>query len=238
MHEALTYLLKGAKERMSLDPFPHAIVQPALPWEFYEELEARFPEPHIVVKQRKKVPNTLYQYHARDVLNDDNIDLKWRQFFYEAVSREFYDAVGALFGEFPDGESRVRFRSGIEPIELDCLFGVNTPVEKRGSVKGPHLDNPKEVYACLIYFPEKDDAAGGDLGLYRYNKDEPRFFGQRFTTDVEMVKRVEYDRNTAIIFKNTANSVHGVLPRDPTDKWRRYCNLEAEFARPLFEVPR
>lgn len=233
--KALEHLLQTARASMLKEPFPHAIVHPALPWDVYYDLECHFPDPMLVVGKRPVLANKLYQYHAKDVLHDERIEKCWRQFFYEATDPSFYDEVGKII-DVPAGPCGVRFRT-TAPVELDCLFAVNSPVERESSVKGPHLDNPREVFACLIYFPEQGDDAGGNLATYKYVTDKPKFFGQRFTKDVIVDRVCAYEPNTAFFFKNTFDSVHGVLPRQRTLKWRRYLNLESEYYKPLFSIP-
>jgi hypothetical protein len=47
---------------------------------------------------------------------------------------------------------------------MDCQVGMNSPVSRKSSVRGPHHDTPGEVYAGLLYFRDaKDKSTGGDL---------------------------------------------------------------------------
>lgn len=221
---------------IATEPFPHAVLHPALPWPLYWELLANFPHPDLIAGERVRFPNHLYQLHAANVLDNADIAGCWREFFAQHTSKEWWDKVRPHCTHQPEGKLGVRYRDRCD-IELDCLFGVNTAVKEHGSVKGPHLDNPREIYAMLIYFPMPDDDAGGDLGLYTYNTDKPRFFGQRMTRDVTLLKTIPYRHNSGVFFANSKHSLHGVLPRAPTDKWRRYVNVEAEYRTPLFQIP-
>ena len=226
---ATTTITPGAGE-LETDPFPHKVLWPAMPWDLYWKLHACYPKPELVVRGREQKPNTLYQRHAHDVLGSSDIAAEWQEFFAAVTKR----APGCV--PLYPGKVGLRYRDKCA-VEMDCLFGVNTPVVETGTVKGPHLDNPRELFACLIYFPEDDDDAGGDLGLYRYTTEFPKWFGQRMTSDVELVKRIPYRHNTGVFFLNGPNSLHGVLPRLPTRAWRRYVNIEAEYHRPLFRLP-
>lgn len=226
------------------DPFPHAILSPALDEHEYWELERTYPDYRRIVELHEKVEqNRLYQYHASDVLYDSTIPPVWRRFFGEHTSREFFDALAGvlpIYEYYPhlrDADVGLRHRDK-SVIQMDCLFGVNTPVLTEGSVKGPHLDNPHELYACLIYFPVHGDGAGGDMTLYRYTNDRPRFYGQRFTDDVEPFQTVPYQPNTAVLFLNTFHALHGVTSRKVTHLPRRYVNIECEINMPLFEIRR
>lgn len=222
----------GASWRLT--PYPHAVLNPALDARHYAELLASYPSPDLIVGSRVEKPNTLYQRHARDVIEDKRFAQVWRDFFAEMTSPKFWYWLGEIM-ELPRGRTGMRYRDVCE-IELDCLFGVNTPVTREGSVKGPHLDNPKEIFACLIYFPEEGDDAGGDLGIYSPTKMHPKFYGQRRTDDVQLVDQVPYAPNRGFFFENGPRALHGVLPRKPTKHWRRYVNIEAEFHMPRFTV--
>jgi hypothetical protein len=45
----------------------------------------------------------------------------------------------------------VRFKESDEVL-LDCQIAINTPVRKRSTVRGAHVDQPDEIYAGLLYF--------------------------------------------------------------------------------------
>lgn len=227
-------LIANIAAHLRRTPYEHAVLAPALDEQHYVELLASYPDPSLVVAGRPKKPNTLYQRHAHDIIGDQRVAKVWREFFAAATSPSFWTMLRQVV-DMPEGDVGLRYRDRCE-IELDCLFGVNTPVEVAGSVKGPHVDNPREIYACLIYFPETGDEAGGDLGIYAPTKLKPQFYGQRRTDDVQLVGEVPYAHNHGLFFVNGPRALHGVLPRQPTDKWRRYVNLEAEFHKPRFEL--
>ena len=50
----------------------------------------------------------------------------------------------------------VRFEKN-NHFNLDCQFVINTPTSGDTSVIEPHLDNPVEFYAALLYMKDLDD---------------------------------------------------------------------------------
>ena len=42
-------------------------------------------------------------------------------------------------------------------VLMDVNVGVNTPSDTKSRVRGPHLDNPRELVAGLLYMPDGDD---------------------------------------------------------------------------------
>ena len=79
---------------------------------------------------------------------------------------------------------------------------INTPVEQKSSVIEPHLDNPIEFYAGLLYMRNKDDnSVGSNLCTYEFKKD-PIFYGKSRVKDenVNLVEEIEYKPNRLVCF--------------------------------------
>ena len=175
------------------------------------------------------------------MLAEKKVHQYWLEFFEEQTSELLFHKMAEvlpIYDYYPhlkDKKIGLRYRDK-STIQMDCLFGVNTPVTKNSSCKGPHLDNPHELYACLTYFPIEGDEAGGDLTVYKYTIDKPTFHGQRFSDDVEPIDIVPYKPNTAVLFLNTFHSLHGVTPRKVTSLPRRYVNVECEVDHRLFKI--
>jgi len=178
--------------------------------------------------------------HAKDA---DILSPLWRGFVGEGTSREFWFGVLRAFGPsirdyYPDLVD-LRFYStsvrglGGGLIQLDCQPGINTPQSSPGRVRGPHLDNPIELYAGMLYMGEGE----GDLEIYREVK-PLRFHGKLEIEDdcVEVVKTVKYQPNMLVMFLNTFKSIHGVTARNATDQCRRMVNFIGELRQPLFRV--
>lgn len=47
---------------------------------------------------------------------------------------------------------------------MDCQVGINTPAKTRSIVRGPHTDNPNEIWAGLLYFKHKSDHSADSSG--------------------------------------------------------------------------
>lgn len=227
---------------ISLDPFPHVVAKG--PEGLFRELEAIWPDPS---QWCGPAPNKLYQWAAKDVLASD-IQPLWKEFFVYHATSAFLQEVFRLFGseiakrysmiaELP-AEGGVRGSGATAPFRMDCQFAANTPTTKRTKVRGPHVDDPRELYAGLWYF----DGDGGDLELYRWTK-KRKFVGREGMTkkaecdpgSVKLVKRIQTEPNTLVFFLNTPDSIHGVTRRK-SDNYRRYINIIGEIDAPLFEL--
>jgi hypothetical protein len=119
-------------------------------------------------------------------------------------------------------------------LQMECQPGVNTPQTKAGRVRGPHLDNPIELYGGLLYMGE---GQGGDLEVQRLVK-PPRYHGKlEIEYDcVETVATVPYEPNMFVLFLNTPTSIHAVTPRPATPHCRRLVNVTGELPGMLFKT--
>ena len=119
---------------------------------------------------------------------------------------------------------------------MDCQFVINTPTEGETSVIEPHLDNPKEFYAALLYMRDKnDDSVGGNITTHSF-KGEPSFYGKSRVRKekVNLIEEIEYKENRLVMFLNTPKSIHGVSKRGKTNHYRKYINIIGEFNFELF----
>jgi hypothetical protein len=130
-----------------------------------------------------------------------------------------------------------------QAISLDVNVGVNTPVVgPASSVRGPHVDNPIEVFAAMLYMAPKDTRdEGGDFVVYKKNQ-PVRFVGKaevhpKFCPTLSEHARVPYKRNTMVAFINSVHAIHGVTPRLSRD-FRRLVNFIVELPFAQFELPR
>lgn len=161
----------------------------------------------------------------------------------ESTTTSFWHGVLSAFGRhireyYPHLNDLRFYRTSVRGagdglMQLDCQPGVNTPQTTRSRVRGPHLDNPIELYAGMLYMGEGE----GDLEIYRQVK--PLVFHGKLEIEddcVEVVSTVKYQPNTLVFFLNTPKSIHGVTYRNPTDKCRRMVNFIGEMRQPLFKV--
>jgi len=235
------------------EPFPHAVVEDALDPALYRELEAAFPPLSAVAGDDELRNNYAYLLSYHEAVDDPTIDARWQEFLRYHVSAGFYRDFLALFGddmrrlypeleaffgcrleELPVTDRTHRWEAGDRPtVEMDVQFGINSPVERPTSVRGPHLDSRYKFFNALLYFrSEDDDSAGGEFVIYRFRDGKPRFAGkQPDPADLEPIKRVRYAPNTLVVFVNSPHAVHGVAPRSVTPHLRRYANFCAECYR-------
>ena len=218
-------------------PYPHVVVEDCLPWDLYRELLHARPSYETVLQGRDQGNNKRLDLPASALLNWDELPTIWRQFIEHHTSQKFWQQVCEVFGLDRGGEvAGVRYLHDT-PITMDCQIGLNTPVLERSRVRGPHVDNPVEIFGGLLYMG--DEQNGGDLVIYE--PVEPLLFhGKAEIQDfrVRPVRQVKYRHNTFIGFINTMHSVHGVTPREETPEPRWLVNVIAEQKTPQFELPR
>ena len=116
----------------------------------------------------------------------------------------------------------------------DCQFVVHEPVDQSGTSRTPHLDNPIEIYAGLLYMKKPNDIAkGGNFTVYKQIKEVKevnKTLGRQVPSDsYEPVKEVSYKQNSFAMFLNVQNSIHGVTPRINPSERRRSINIIGEF---------
>jgi len=270
MSEHLSVLNKAAQAEKHLDPFPYAVIRNALPDDIFAGLSAAYPRIETIAGSGVLKNNTLYLKSAREVVDDPVYPAPWRAFFAYHCSRAFYleslnfwreelrathaaveHTHGKNFDDFTCGMRRLGDRDNpenrAEDIQLDCQFGVNSPVEHVTSVRGPHVDTRYKLFAAILYFrTDGDDSSGGDLEFYRYRDPALRFrpgepidagFVNRCPARalnriepayVEKVTTFNYEPNTLVMWLNTPQSIHGVSPRARTRWPRRYVNFLGE----------
>jgi len=230
------------ERRDRVKPFPY--IAGRLDPVYLEQLEKNFPDPADIILGRPAKQNTLYQRSAREVLGDESTSAFWREFFELHTGEQFLNELFLIFAPeirrlYPQLGS-LPLTAGVrgrdkQPFRLDCQFAVNTPVEETSSVRGPHIDDPKELYAGLVYL------GGGELEIYRW-KGPRSFVGREGMVkkaeaepgSVEIVETIECLPGTVLFFLNTPDSVHGVAPRLKGDGYRKYINIIGEVDSPLF----
>lgn len=245
-------ILQNARaEDVRMEPFPHIVIDNALNGELYRQLESQYPFESKIEGYSGYANNTRYQISAVDGLRENRLSPLWQEFVSYHVSKEFLAEVAHIFAPaiakyYPqlslDGNVGVRFRDRAADVWMDCQPGMNSPVAEITSVKGPHLDNPHELYAALLYFRHHEDtSSGGDLELYKYGRNDYRLYGQRFVDSKYLEKvgeSVSYAPNRLVLFLNSIDSVHAVTPRQVTNYTRRLVNFIGEVdTNPLFNIP-
>ncbi len=239
---SLSVLQNGSRASLTMEPFPHLVIEPALPGEVYEQLAVEYPE-STVIEQGGHEHGFTCRYFGHQALGEKRISPLWASFVRYHASGEFFRKVVALLepalerhyprrlGFLQSATTTLR-EEGKADIELECQFVVNLP--SRDTVRTIHLDNPRELYALLFYMRSAEDrAAGGDLELYENMGTSVRLHGKREVDPghVRRVKEVPYATNKVVLFLNTAASFHGVSPRVGSARNRKYLNIIAELPR-------
>ncbi len=225
--------------------------------QLYGDLQASFPAPEIILGgRRESKENAVARLPTQHVLDNPAIASDWRDFFALHTSSVFWADIVRIFGhamraQFPGLEERagrrledfrvgLREQKGDVDLYLECQFVINTPGTQRVSVKTPHVDKGRKIFAGLFYMRDPEDRSeGGDLEFYRWKR-APRFLPYRMILpeDVDQSCRIPYIENIFACFVNSPRSIHGVTPRGPSTRHRRYINVVAEVPFHAFETPR
>jgi hypothetical protein len=222
-------------------PYPHVVIENALPQDFYNKLAKDFP-----VKAMKEkltlIEGHTYRYLANDVLNKKTIPVskEWQTFFETHTSQTYYEKVLNIFkNDMPYPESKIKKIvqvRGVDEIKGDIVtdtqFVVHNPISA-GTTRTTHIDNPQELYAGLLYFRQTtDNSTGGDFEIFDTKEvvEVHKLKGREVSQDTNktLVRTVKYKPNTFVMFLNTAKSVHGVTPRQNATVERLSINIIAE----------
>lgn len=245
MVESILRMAKGINSY----PYAYIFLQKALSDEYFLELEKNLPTVESIINGRNDIGNIRFDRQGCDLLKD-NINDPWRSFIEYHTSREFWLEFCRHFGDvvrfqFPELEHKYgpmrKWETGLRGrddafVLLECQIGLNTVSPKKGRVRGPHLDNPKELAAGLLYFRHpNDESVGGDFLVQEYTK-QPTFYGKAEIHDgcVSDCAKVPFRSNNFAMFVNGLNSCHAVSPRSPSRYPRRLVNFAIELNFPLF----
>lgn len=240
-------------EAYSDTPFPFALLR-------HDAMkQGARPDWTVIAKNHDGKPgkNVRVNMHAGQILTTDCAERGWVKAAYQMTSADAWKHVylglfkNAIQRMYPKLEERMNRRledwvvgrryidKGCD-VYLDFQLSINTPTEDiTSTVSTPHVDNPCELIAGLLYMRDDDDDAGGDLQVFSCRN--PRFVGKAdIRDDVEktLLFTVPYGNTNGIAFLQTPFSVHGVTPRKPTSKPRQFISFSAELEFPLFGLPR
>ena len=236
------YSLLQKKLTVQADPYPHVVIEDALPWDLYEQLEREWPEQQLLATQPHD-DGICYRLKADSMLRPGLVSEASRKFTEYHTSVKFYNEVKNVFKDYitdlPNIENSLSPRGwdkGNDMIGTDCQTVMHSPIDF--SSRTPHIDNPREIYAGLLYMPyPKDDSTGGEFQIHRavgeikrVNKNGGREV--EIKNQGSIVKSVPYKRNTFVIFcNNSSASVHSVSKRENATLHRRSVNVIAEYNR-------
>jgi len=205
---SLSVLARATRTDVASDPYPHLILEDALPDALCQALIDAYPAPAVVgagarSNQRWSMPTTA-------ALASDGVPDIWKRFVDHHASPAFFSEVCDVFGDqiveryptrFPDEATLRALRVGVRnrdvlrrqgpnasdsdvgvDLVLDAQIAGNTPVLAPSSVKTVHVDSGNKLFTGLLYLrlPE-DDATGGDLEVVRFRRDLTRAqYARRF----------------------------------------------------------
>ena len=154
--------------KFKFEKFPYIIIDDALPTNLYEKLSSSFPSSEKIIGKNEYKENFAYRYNAFNSLRDNEIANEWKEFIRYHTSYEFLEEFYIIFKDsikniykvekdklFNKNNIGVRFEKQ-NHFNLDCQFVINTPTSGETKVIEPHLDNPVEFYAALLYMKEVD----------------------------------------------------------------------------------
>jgi hypothetical protein len=269
----ISVLAKARKSDIRREPYAYLSIEDALEPDHFRALEETFPSVATVTGGAPLV-NAKKGLNAGELLPRKDIAPVWKEFISYHTSPEFYREFLGLFGdevrrlhpglEKALGRRMEEFSTGLrvardrrtthrnDDFVLDCQVMYDDTRDAR-ICRGPHVDDPAELYACLIYFRDpRDKTEGGNLYVART---KPAAEGRLFpdpnkirvtwnpaevdADDTEIVETIPYRRNSAVIFINSVRSLHAVTPRSASPIPRRHVNIIGEtYALPngLFQI--
>lgn len=237
------------KDDLMMDPCPYFHIQQALPWNVYQQLVEQYPESYMLQDGKTHFQARRYRQHE---FEPGTISPLWQEFVAFHNSQEYKNRVLDLFEpaiahyyatlqeEFVNAEVAPRHQAPgahKQHIALEVQFVLNGQQET--TVRTPHLDNSRELFAGLLYMRKTEDTStGGDLQVFRKLVSNPEFHGIREVNhcQVEAAGTVPYQANTMILFLNTIDTLHGVTPRLGANCVRRYVNIDAHQSKKLFRL--
>ncbi len=226
------------------DPFPHAVLQDALPSDLCAALIANRPDSHP--SKRPATRTVMPAWMLRDL---DFVHPVWREFARAHSDASIARRVRDLFGPFwpdhlpalPEDDAAYGLHGkhghDTHPVLCDARLETISPnPDETASHRRQHLDNGNRLFSALFYLraPE-DDSTDGGLTLFRFRRTPERLDVFEFDDrDVEAVVTVPYAANTLVLFPNRPDAIHGAQPRRPTRHDRAYVFVTAEVEKTLF----
>ena len=226
-------------------PYPHVCVDEALPEHIYNELAETFPQ-DLVCSTQPHDGGITYRYKSNPALVEGKISNIWQEFFEYHTSADYFRECISLFEPWieelypqylDDMYSKpvtVRDVDNTGSYVTDCQFVVHEPVDETGTSRTPHIDNPVEIYAGLLYMrlPE-DESTGGNFTIHEVTgeiTEVNKTLGRQVEDSLHKpVKQVPYVANSFCMFLNVKDSVHSVTPRVRPQHRRQSINIIGEF---------
>ena len=227
------------------DPYPYVCVEGALPEARYKELCETFPM-ELVTSTTPHDNGITYRYKMKECAQEAPPAI-WQDFFAYHTSAEYFKACVELFApsisktygddflhNLLQGSVTTRDVDNSGQYVADCQFVVHEPVDQTGTSRTPHVDNPVEIYAGLLYMRQPGDTAqGGNFTVHRATgeiTEVNKSLGRQVDDSLHVPHfEVPYEANNFCMFLNVKDSVHGVTPRIEPTMRRRSINIIGEF---------
>ena len=226
-------------KRVESDPYPHIMIQQALPQQVHDELLSTVPN-ELIDKQEARDHHGKRTYHVKQVKQDDwKISNVWKEFTEYHTSQEYFDLVMEIFSPWHDILPIKKDKIVLEdrskkvvPQGANCFTDFNFvkhPPANNLSNRTPHCDNEKEIYAGLLYLKHKEDrSTGGGFNIHR-----AEHLGMTKLRELvhpgPVVKTCPYESNNFVMFFNVKRSVHSVEPRQDAYHHRISINMIARY---------
>jgi len=236
--------IQNVKE-VHTDPYPYVCVEGALPEARYKELCETFPM-ELVTSTTPHDNGICYRYKMKECQQEAPPAI-WQDFFAYHTSAEYFKACVELFAPsissaYGDDFLHNLLQGSVTPRDVDntgqyvadCQFVVHEPVDQTGTSRTPHVDNPVEIYAGLLYMRQPGDTAlGGNFTVHRTTgeiTEVNKSLGRQVDDSLHVPHfEVPYEANNFCMFLNVKDSVHGVTPRIEPTMRRRSINIIGEF---------
>ena len=209
------------------DPYPHVVIDGIFPEDYYDRMQAMFPEESELTPLSETGRTSGYQQRLVALFEDEHFERMeharrafWLDFSKWMYSKEFVSLVTRRFLPWCANRlSEIDGRSGRMRVRSDALLVS----DRTQYAIGPHTDAPHRLISFLFYMPE--DLRYRDLGTSVYRHKDPAFFCRggphhRFE-DFDLLNTVEFIPNRLLAFVRTGRSFHGVEPVTRPDVDRR-----------------
>ena len=176
------------KKNFYLEPFPHLIIEDALPKNFYKILSDNFPNPP---QKLELYDNTILYTSDTNIYDNKNTHEYWTQILKYLASPEYFSKLLEIFKEqlikrYPkkfkihELTNKLSIKDSEEKIDSKITTSSTTmyysPVEKTsipkklsGAKLEIHCDAATKLFTSILYFRDKNDKSlGGELLLHAW----------------------------------------------------------------------
>ena len=205
-----------ASARLHVDPFPYAVVDNLLPDPLFDALIRELPPAELFVdravnKQQLAVPFDVAPRYGRRV---------WAFMADRVVPEAIAPAMIEKFASQITAWLRMNFPAlGDNPLGEVPMGGSQGRILLRrpGYYIPPHRDPKWGFLTCLLYLKRPGDDEFWGTDLYRVNEDEEAHGAKPHWIEEErcqLVERVAFRRNRALIFLNSTGAHSARIPPD------------------------